>query len=95
MKRLRGNAKGQLPNLRRCYVYEIRVDGVVRYIGKGCNDRIYSHLIEARRTASRSEVKIREIFLLGAKTTVRKRNHRLSFRLRGTSTMVPKRRWMV
>jgi LEM-3-like GIY-YIG domain len=61
VKKLRGNAKGQLPNLHRCYVYEIRVDGVVRYIGKGCNDRIYSHLIEARRTASRSEVKIRNL----------------------------------
>jgi hypothetical protein len=61
VKKLRGNAKGQLPNLRRCYVYEIRVDGVVRYIGKGRNDRIYSHLIEARRTASRSEVKIRNL----------------------------------
>jgi hypothetical protein len=61
VKKLRGNAKGQLPELRQCYVYEILVDGVVRYIGKGCDDRIYSHLIEARRTASRSEVKIRNL----------------------------------
>jgi hypothetical protein len=43
---------------RQCYVYEIRIDGVVRYIGKGRNGRIYSHLIDAKRTASRSEVKI-------------------------------------
>jgi hypothetical protein len=34
---------------------------VVRYIGKGCNDRIYSHLIEAKRTAGKSEVKIRNL----------------------------------
>src|SRR4051812_17859184 len=50
-----------MAKLRRCYVYEIRVDGVIRYIGKGCNDRIYSHLIEARRTAGRSEVKVRNL----------------------------------
>ena len=55
------NAKGQSAKLRQCYVYEIRVDGVVRYIGKGCNDRIYSHLIEAKRTASRPGVKIRSL----------------------------------
>ena len=61
MKKLKGIAKVQTAKLRRCYVYEIRVDGVIRYIGKGCNDRINSHLIEARRTASRSEVKIRNL----------------------------------
>jgi hypothetical protein len=43
--------------LRQCYVYEIRVDGVVRYIGRGRNGRIYSHLIDAKRTANRSYVK--------------------------------------
>ena len=59
MKKL--NAKGQLAKPRQCYVYEIRVDGVVRYVGKGCNDRIYSHLIEAKRTASRPGVKIRNL----------------------------------
>ena len=48
MKKLKRNAKGQSVKLRRCYVYEIRVDGVVRYIGKGCDDRIYSHLIESK-----------------------------------------------
>ena len=56
MKKLRKNAKGRSAKLRQCYVYEIRVDGVVRYIGKGCNDRVYSHLIEAKRTASRPGV---------------------------------------
>ena len=61
MQRLKRNAKGQSAKLRQCYVYEIRVDGVVRYIGKGCNDRIYSHLIEAKRTASRPGVKIRNL----------------------------------
>ena len=61
MKKLTGIAKAQAAKLRRCYVYEIRVNGVIRYIGKGCSDRIYSHLREARRTASRSEVKIRNL----------------------------------
>jgi len=61
MQKLKRNAKGQSAKLRQCYVYEIRVDGVVRYIGKGCNDRIYSHLIEAKRTASRPGVKIRNL----------------------------------
>ena len=61
VKTLKRNAKGQSAKLRRCYVYEIRVDGVVRYIGKGCDDRIYSHLIEAKRTASRPGVKIRNL----------------------------------
>jgi hypothetical protein len=44
-----------------CYVYEIRVNGVVRYIGKGRDARIYSHLIDAKRTASRPDVKIRNL----------------------------------
>ncbi len=43
------------------YVYEIRVDGVVRYIGKGRNGRIYSHMIEAQRTANKPGVKIRNL----------------------------------
>ena len=38
------------------YVYEIRVDGVVRYIGKGRNGRVYSHLIDAKRTATKQRV---------------------------------------
>jgi hypothetical protein len=31
------------------YVYALYVDGVVRYIGKGSNGRVHSHVIEARR----------------------------------------------
>jgi len=61
VKKLEENIDGQDDRLRRCYVYETRVDGVVRYVGKGCNGRIYSHLIEAKRTASRSDVKIRNL----------------------------------
>jgi hypothetical protein len=34
-KNLKRNVKGQSAKLRQCYVYELRVDGVVRYIGKG------------------------------------------------------------
>jgi hypothetical protein len=29
------------------------VDGVVRYIGKGRNGRMYTHLVEAKRTSAR------------------------------------------
>jgi hypothetical protein len=36
-----------------CYIYAIIVDGVARYIGKGRNGRMYTHLIEARRTSAR------------------------------------------
>ena len=61
MKKLNRNTKGQESELRQCYVYEIRVDSVVRYIGKGRNGRIYSHLIDAKRTASRPDVKIRNL----------------------------------
>jgi hypothetical protein len=61
VKKLRKTANGRSAKLRQCYVYEIRVDGVVRYIGKGCNDRVYSHLIEAKRTASRPGVKVRNL----------------------------------
>jgi hypothetical protein len=35
------------------YIYAIVVDGVVRYIGKGRNGRMYTHLIEAARTSAR------------------------------------------
>jgi hypothetical protein len=54
--------EGQDIKLRQCYVYEIQIDGVVRYIGKGRNGRIYSHLIDAKRTATRSDVKIRNLY---------------------------------
>jgi LEM-3-like GIY-YIG domain len=57
VKKLKRNTKVDA-KLRQCYVYEIRIDGVVRYVGKGRNGRIYSHLIDAKRTASRSDVKI-------------------------------------
>jgi hypothetical protein len=29
------------------YVYAILIDGMVRYIGKGRNERMYTHLLEA------------------------------------------------
>ena len=35
------------------YVYALRVDGVVRYVGKGRNGRMYTHRIEAKRSAAR------------------------------------------
>ena len=35
------------------YVYAILIDGMVRYIGKGRNRRMYDHLIEAMRSAAR------------------------------------------
>ena len=35
------------------YIYAIIVNGVVRYIGKGRNGRMYTHLIEAKRTSAR------------------------------------------
>jgi hypothetical protein len=38
---------------RSAYVYAILVDGVVRYVGKGRNARMYTHLIEAKRSAAR------------------------------------------
>jgi hypothetical protein len=62
VRELEGNTNGRDVKLRQYYVYEIRVDGVVRYIGKGRSGRIYSHLIDAKRTASRSGVKIRNLF---------------------------------
>jgi hypothetical protein len=35
------------------YIYAIVVDDVVRYIGKGRNGRMYTHLVEAKRTSAR------------------------------------------
>jgi hypothetical protein len=37
----------------RITVYAVLVDRVVRYVGKGRNGRMYSHLIEAKRPAAR------------------------------------------
>ena len=57
MKKLKRNAKGQSAKLRRCYVYEVRVDGVVRYIGKGCDDRnlLPPHRSKADRQQTRRQ----------------------------------------
>jgi hypothetical protein len=38
---------------RSAYVYAVLVDGIIRYVGKGRNGRMYSHLIEAKRSAAR------------------------------------------
>ena len=58
MKQPKQTGKRQTANSLSSYVYVIRVDGVVRYIGKGRNGRLYSHMIEAQRTANRPGVKI-------------------------------------
>ncbi len=36
-----------------CYVYAIYVDGVLRYIGKGTNSRMYAHMREVRQRLTR------------------------------------------
>ncbi len=36
-----------------CYVYGIHVDGVLRYIGKGTNGRMYAHMKEVRQRLTR------------------------------------------
>jgi hypothetical protein len=36
-----------------CYVYAIYVDGVLRYIGKGTNGRVYDHMKELRQRLTR------------------------------------------
>jgi hypothetical protein len=40
------------------YVYAILIDGMVRYIGKGRNGRMYAHLIEAMRSATRRRARV-------------------------------------
>jgi len=41
----------QLP--KRSYVYAIHIDGVLRYIGKGTNGRMYAHMKEVRQRLTR------------------------------------------
>ena len=43
----------QLPLPKRSYVYAIHVDGVLRYIGKGTDDRMYAHMKEVRQRLTR------------------------------------------
>ena len=42
-----------MPGPKRFYVYAIRVDGVLRYIGKGSNGRMYAHMKEVRQRLTR------------------------------------------
>ena len=43
----------QLPLPKRSYIYAIHVDGVLRYIGKGTNGRMYAHMKEVRQRLTR------------------------------------------
>ena len=43
----------QLPLPKRSYVYAIHVDGVLRYIGKGTNGRMYTHMKEVSQRLTR------------------------------------------
>src|SRR5947209_15645554 len=43
-----------------CYVYAIYVDGVLRYIGKGTNGRMYAHMKEVRQRLTR-KFKLRNV----------------------------------
>jgi hypothetical protein len=43
----------QLPLPKRSYICAIHVDGVLRYIGKGSNGRIYAHMKEVRQRLTR------------------------------------------
>jgi hypothetical protein len=38
---------------KRCYVYAIHVDGVLRYLGKGSDGRMYAHMKEVRQRLTR------------------------------------------
>jgi hypothetical protein len=46
-------AKQNLPLPNRSYVYAIHVDGVLRYIGKGTDNRMYAHMKEVRQRLTR------------------------------------------
>ena len=43
----------KVPKPKRSYVYVIHVDGVLRYIGKGSNGRMYSHMKEVKQRLTR------------------------------------------
>jgi hypothetical protein len=43
----------QLPLPKRSYVYAIHIDGVLRYIGKGTNGRMFAHMNEVRQRLTR------------------------------------------
>jgi hypothetical protein len=51
-----GNASLRGDQQSAAYVYAILVNGVVRYIGKGRNRRLHTHLIEAKRSVDRCAV---------------------------------------
>jgi hypothetical protein len=56
-----GEQNVSLPN--RSYVYVIHVDGVLRYIGKGTNGRMHSHMKEVRQRLTR-KFKLKNIWPL-------------------------------
>jgi hypothetical protein len=49
-----------VPTPKGSYVYAIHVDGVLRYVGKGTNDRIYAHRKEVRQRLTR-EFKLKNV----------------------------------
>jgi hypothetical protein len=53
----------ELPLPNRSYVYVIHVDGVLRYIGKGTNGRMYAHMKEVRQRLTR-KFKLKNIWPL-------------------------------
>jgi hypothetical protein len=52
-KSWRKKQEQNVPSPKRFYVYAIHVDGVLRYIGKGCNGRMYAHMKEVRQRFTR------------------------------------------
>jgi hypothetical protein len=53
----------QLPLPKRSYIYAIHVDGVMRYIGKGTDGRMYAHMKEVRQRLTR-KFKLKNIWPL-------------------------------